>query len=82
MVGKVDYDETKLGYITARVAGDNGTARVSVQDEGPGIAREDQKRIFQKFVRGVPGGRDEVKGTGIGLAMVDAIARAHASIGS
>lgn len=63
--------------ITARVAGDNGTARVSVQDEGPGIAREDQKRIFQKFVRGVSGGRDEVKGTGIGLAMVDAIARAH-----
>lgn len=52
-------------------------ARLSVEDEGPGIAPEDRERIFQKFVRGSGASSDNVKGTGIGLAMVDAIARAH-----
>ena len=51
--------------------------RVSVQDEGPGIAREEEKQIFQKFVRGRSVRSEHVKGTGIGLAMVEAIARAH-----
>jgi signal transduction histidine kinase len=52
-------------------------AGVSVQDEGPGIPSDEQATIFQKFVRGRGARESGVKGTGIGLAMVDAITRAH-----
>jgi two-component system phosphate regulon sensor histidine kinase PhoR len=63
--------------IMVRTAAADGWAELSVKDEGPGIARDEQQRIFQKFVRGRTAGSQDVKGTGIGLAMVQAIARAH-----
>lgn len=63
--------------ITAKVSQENGWALLSVRDEGPGIPRDEHKRIFQKFVRGRAASSQAVKGTGIGLAMVDAIVRAH-----
>jgi signal transduction histidine kinase len=48
-----------------------------VTDRGPGIPASEQRRIFQKFVRGEPAVRDSVPGTGLGLAMVEHIARVH-----
>jgi two-component system sensor histidine kinase FlrB len=42
-----------------------------VADNGPGIAARDQARIFEPFVSGRSGG------TGLGLAVVRAVARAH-----
>lgn len=52
--------------VTTEVLGDE--AVVSVADRGPGIAADDQERIFDRFYR-VNGGRG-VRGTGIGLAIV------------
>jgi len=52
-------------------------AAIRVRDEGTGIADEEQKEIFRKFVRGSAARESAVKGTGIGLAMVDYIIRAH-----
>lgn len=49
----------------------------SVSDEGPGISAEDQRRIFQKFVRGGSAAVGNVKGTGLGLAMVKLIVSGH-----
>lgn len=51
--------------------------RVSLQDFGPGIASQDQKIIFEKFVR--IGNLDEhnVKGHGIGLSIARAIISDH-----
>jgi signal transduction histidine kinase len=49
----------------------------SVTDEGPGIPAEDQVRIFQKFVRGSSTAAANVKGTGLGLAMVKLIVSGH-----
>src|SRR5690606_2779441 len=54
--------------------------RLSVRDEGTGIAPEDHQRIFERFVRsGTPqdhaAGQSE--GSGLGLAIVAAIAQAH-----
>jgi signal transduction histidine kinase len=63
--------------ITTQVSAADGWTSVSVRDEGPGITNEDRKRIFQKFVRGRAQGRETAKGTGIGLAMVQAIVHAH-----
>ncbi len=47
---------------------------LSVRDDGPGIPREYQSKIFQKFVR-VKG--QETGGTGLGLAICKEIVRAH-----
>ncbi len=50
---------------------------VRVTDRGPGIPRDEQRRIFDRFVRG-RGARDQrVRGSGIGLALVQHIARSH-----
>jgi two-component system phosphate regulon sensor histidine kinase PhoR len=50
-------------------------AEVSVADQGAGIALEDRRRIFERFVRGR--GTKQVRGSGIGLALVKHIATAH-----
>jgi signal transduction histidine kinase len=54
----------------------DGTVRLWVRDEGPGIPRTDQARIFERFAR-ASGGRRRSEGAGLGLAIVRAIAEAH-----
>jgi signal transduction histidine kinase len=55
----------------------NGTqVRIAVEDAGPGVAREIEETLFERFTRaGVA--RDRVAGTGLGLAIARAYARAH-----
>lgn len=53
----------------------DGEARIWVRDSGPGVPREEQARIFGRFSRGSSGRRTD--GAGLGLSIVDAIARAH-----
>jgi signal transduction histidine kinase len=54
----------------------NGHVRVAVEDSGPGVAREIEETLFDRFTRaGVA--RDRVAGTGLGLAIARAYARAH-----
>jgi signal transduction histidine kinase len=52
-------------------------AAIAVRDQGVGIPRHEQSRIFKKFVRGEATMDSGVKGKGIGLAMVSHVARAH-----
>ncbi len=54
-----------------------GTLEIRVADQGPGIAAEDRKRIFERFVRGKTTQERPVRGSGIGLALVKHIAEAH-----
>jgi signal transduction histidine kinase len=49
---------------------------VGVEDEGPGIATEDQERVFQRFFRDRSDGRDASR-SGLGLTIVSQIAEAH-----
>lgn len=61
-----------------RVAGKrNGTVvRVTVQDEGVGIAAEVQREIFGKFARG-HAADEGIEGTGLGLAISRSLVEAH-----
>lgn len=50
---------------------------VRVVDRGPGIPEREQRAIFHRFVRGQAAVDGHVPGTGVGLAMVQEIVRAH-----
>ncbi len=49
----------------------------SVEDHGPGIPKQDQYRLFEKFYRIKQRGTERVKGSGLGLAIVKSIAERH-----
>jgi signal transduction histidine kinase len=52
-----------------------GEAHFWVRDRGPGIAREEQEAIFERFRRGAGSTRSD--GAGLGLSIVKTIAEAH-----
>jgi signal transduction histidine kinase len=56
---------------------DGSRAAIAVRDQGVGIPRQEQRRIFQKFVRGTGTLALGVKGSGIGLVIVDHVVKAH-----
>jgi len=60
-----------FGTIEVRVGADGGSLVLSVIDDGVGIAPADLRRIFDPFYTTRSGG------TGLGLANVDRVARAH-----
>lgn len=60
--------------VTVGLLVDDGDVLVTVTDEGPGIAPDQQRRIFAKFGRGRDARRS---GTGLGLFIARGLARAH-----
>jgi signal transduction histidine kinase len=50
---------------------------IRVRDRGIGIPANERKQIFRKFVRGAAAKTNGIKGTGVGLAMVQQIVLAH-----
>jgi two-component system phosphate regulon sensor histidine kinase PhoR len=50
---------------------------VSVSDFGPGVPKEEQARIFERFYRGSAAGSTRARGSGIGLALVRYIVESH-----
>ncbi|MCB1310180.1 MAG: hypothetical protein KDK30_18475, partial [Leptospiraceae bacterium] len=63
-----------LGQVELSVDRVPGRLEIAVRDEGPGLAIDQQEQIFQKFVRAAED-QDRIPGSGIGLAIVDMIAR-------
>ena len=59
--------------VVVRVIGNDGPARISVVDRGPGIPSGELERIFERGVRLV----GERPGSGLGLAIARAIVEAH-----
>jgi signal transduction histidine kinase len=63
--------------IELRASSLSGQVTIEVADEGCGIPPDALERIFDRFARGDPSRAREREGVGLGLAIVDAIARRH-----
>jgi two-component system sensor histidine kinase MprB len=53
----------------------NGSVEIVVHNDGPAIPEQEQARIFESFYRGT--GARHIPGSGMGLAIVQQIARSH-----
>jgi signal transduction histidine kinase len=73
----VKYSGDHLRVTVSVAAPTPGTVWLRVEDRGIGIPRPQLRRIFRRFYRVPMRGRQQVKGTGLGLYIVRAIARAH-----
>lgn len=65
------------GSVTVSVREKNGQAMILVKDTGIGISPENQKKIFDPFFRVDKSRSRAMGGAGLGLALVDSIAREH-----
>lgn len=72
----IKYSETG-SKVRVRVQHQHGRVRFHVEDEGIGIPKEDQERVFMKFFRTQDAQRREQSGSGLGLYIVRKIAQAH-----
>jgi signal transduction histidine kinase len=56
------------------------TVQISVSDSGPGVAPEDQERIFEEFEQAGRGVLQAQEGTGLGLAVAKQLVELHGGL--
>ena len=61
----------KGGHVLVALSAGSGAVRLAVSDDGPGIPPEARRRLFEPFFT------TKTSGTGLGLAVSQAIAHAH-----
>ncbi|WP_406817526.1 ATP-binding protein [Mycobacterium sp. M23085] len=66
-----------VSCVTIEVGGQDGTAILTVTDDGPGIDPPDRDRVFERFVRLDSDRARSGGGTGLGLAIVAEVVAAH-----
>jgi signal transduction histidine kinase len=68
----IKYAKDGNGKILIKLKESEGTIYCGVQDDGIGITKEDQKKIFEKFFRGKEVSRRQTIGSGLGLYIAKA----------
>ncbi len=71
---KYSKDQPKIEVETVN---QSGMLVIKVKDNGIGMNKETQSRVFEKFYRAHTGNLHDVKGFGLGLSYVKAMAEAH-----
>ncbi len=72
----IKYNRAK-GNVWLRVTKCGDMVYIEVKDDGIGIAKQDQERIFERFYRADKSHSKTIEGTGLGLAIVRHIAQLH-----
>ncbi len=70
-------DRHARSQVAVEVADEDGYARVTVRDDGPGIPPADRERVFDRFTRLDDARARDAGGTGLGLAIVRELVRRH-----
>lgn len=65
------------GRADVHIADSSSAFEIVVDDQGPGISKEDCNRVFEPFVRLESSRNADTGGTGLGLTLVKAIAQGH-----
>jgi signal transduction histidine kinase len=68
---------THGGGALVTVGLENGTALITIDDEGPGIPEQSMSRVFEPFFRVDPARRKSGPGAGLGLAIAKEIVERH-----
>ena len=68
---------TDKGEVAITVAAEDGTFTLAVRDTGPGIAADQQAKIFEEFQQADSSSTREKGGTGLGLAIAKRIVEMH-----
>lgn len=71
------YSDPGGEVVVTLAAAVGGGLLLSVADRGMGIAADELERVFERFYRGDGAGARHVEGSGLGLPLARAIARAH-----
>jgi two-component system phosphate regulon sensor histidine kinase PhoR len=71
------YTPSHRRRIALRARASDRYVEIAVSDNGPGVTRDEQRRIFGEFQRGDAAQVSGQRGSGLGLAIARAVVRAH-----
>jgi len=77
MDNALKYTGDKSLILTVETYNIKDNVIISIEDNGIGISKDDQRKIFEKFYRVSTGNLHNVKGFGLGLAYVEKIVKEH-----
>ena len=77
LTNAIKYNASKKPRVDISFAREDDCLLIRFRDNGIGILKEERKQIFRKFYRGRSDDRIPVSGSGIGLYLVQQIAKLH-----